>query len=479
MLRHLRENKDIHNIIELFKSNSIEKFKILENSSTTNSSVKFIARISNLILSISSTIKNIIKRLLIITTKVSSYSIQLNYFSKDLKSTSSKLRNSTDILLSSVQETNSALNEIANSSTANSEYISELSNKSNKISSHISTNANTLNKIAQVTQGLSTESRGMENDMKNLMTLVAEIQKLMDGINGIASQTNLLALNASIEAARAGEHGKGFSVVADEVKKLSETTTVQLNNMKNFVEKIEVASKESITSVTHTITSIDSMEIYTKDMSTIFEDTKKHVEEISNDIHTLASNMEEISASTEEVNSAMEVVSDNVSFINEESINIDSKAENIRNVRVGIDELDTEITELTKLSSNLTKHNYFSLSNHDFIEALDSAISAHGSWVKTLEYMSENMTLKPLQLDSNKCGFGHFYNSITPSNENILEIWKNIDVLHKDFHNLGHVVIDAIKNNDKPTALSTTKKAQDLSIKLISMLERIKSLAKN
>lgn len=479
MLKHLKENKDIQHIIELFKSNSIEKIKSLENSSTTSSNVKFIASLSSIILSISSPIKNIIKRLLIVTTKVSSYSIQLEYFSKDLKSTSSTLKNSTNILLSSVQETNSALNEIANSSTSNSEYINEISNKSSEISSHISTNATTLNKVVQVTQELSSESIGMENDMKNLMTLVGEIQKLMEGINGIASQTNLLALNASIEAARAGEHGKGFSVVADEVKKLSETTTVQLNDMKNFVEKIEAASKQSINSVSHTITSIDSMESYTKDMSDIFEDTTKHIEEISNDIYTLASNMEEISASTEEVNAAMEVIADNVSLINDASINIDSKAENIKNIGLGIDELDDEITELTKLSSNLTKDDHFSLSHHDFIEAVDSAISAHESWVKTLEYMSENMTLKPLQLNSNRCGFGHFYNSITPSNENILEIWKSIDVLHKDFHNLGHVAIDSIKKNNKSSALNTTKQAKDLSIKLISMLEKIKSLAKN
>ena len=58
-------------------------------------------------------------------------------------------------------------------------------------------------------------------------------------IENITSQTNLLALNASIEAARAGESGKGFSVVAEEIRKLSANTTLATKNIQELIENIQ------------------------------------------------------------------------------------------------------------------------------------------------------------------------------------------------------------------------------------------------
>lgn len=66
----------------------------------------------------------------------------------------------------------------------------------------------------------------------------ASINKITEDIQYISDQTNLLALNAAIEAARAGEHGRGFSVVAEEVRKLSDRTNQASNDITLIVGKV-------------------------------------------------------------------------------------------------------------------------------------------------------------------------------------------------------------------------------------------------
>jgi Methyl-accepting chemotaxis protein len=79
--------------------------------------------------------------------------------------------------------------------------------------------------------------------------IVEEIKIMSDTIKGIADQTNLLALNASIEASRAGEQGKGFSVVAEEVRKLAEQSTEAISNVENLVVQVrEVFDNLSVSS---------------------------------------------------------------------------------------------------------------------------------------------------------------------------------------------------------------------------------------
>jgi len=77
----------------------------------------------------------------------------------------------------------------------------------------------------------------IENILKNTST----INKITEDIQYISDQTNLLALNAAIEAARAGEHGRGFSVVAEEVRKLSDRTNQASNDITQIVGKVNNA----------------------------------------------------------------------------------------------------------------------------------------------------------------------------------------------------------------------------------------------
>ncbi|MFA5584640.1 MAG: methyl-accepting chemotaxis protein [Bacteriovoracaceae bacterium] len=95
----------------------------------------------------------------------------------------------------------------------------------------------------------NTEREAIEASLKKSEETLVEIIQQLKVIEDIASKTDLLALNASIEAARVGKSGKGFTVVADEVSKLSEKTQRALTSISVTIEKLDRELKNVSSSI--------------------------------------------------------------------------------------------------------------------------------------------------------------------------------------------------------------------------------------
>ena len=169
----------------------------------------------------------------------------------------------------------------------------------------------------------------LENVGARVNQMAAQSKMLIQANNMIAqvaSQTNLLAMNAAIEAAHAGEAGRGFSVVADEIRKLAETSATQSKNIYNELKEIS-GSIDDVVGLSH--------------------EAQNSFEAIVNQLNVTDSIMNQIDNAMTEQSAASTQILEALADMRGQSVSVNEKSVNLRK---GIEDVQNNMSVVSQVS---------------------------------------------------------------------------------------------------------------------------------
>jgi len=281
------------------------------------------------------------------------------------------LLGASDEMSSSAQEINAAVQEVANAATEQSSDLMNVKtsldnfvDSLDQITSSINDVNSNIHNISKMAEDSNSKLKFLFDSIKNvnesfdtvrtkvvqLDNHVEEVSGITNIINSIADQTDLLALNAAIESARAGEVGRGFSVVADEIRKLAEQSKTSASNISGLITNI---NKEAQVAVKTTELGKDSL----NNQSALIEDSIKSFALIFKAINAILPRVDNINKSIANINVEKDLIISktlDISGVSEENAaSAEEIAASIQQINASFSDVATSAQTLSNLTNSM------------------------------------------------------------------------------------------------------------------------------
>ena len=282
---------------------------------------------------------------------------------------------SVEMTASSVTESSNKIDALEKMIETQAAGVAEASAAVEEMIGNIASVNNSMDKMAEsfteLTQSVS-EGTKLQNDVNERIHQIEKqsimLQSANKAIASIASQTNLLAMNAAIEAAHAGDAGRGFSVVADEIRKLSETSSAQSRTIGQQLKEI--------------LETIHSMVVASSRSGEAFNKVTERIGDTDELVQQINGAMQEQNEGSRQINSALQSMNDTTVYVRRSSEELSesnrtvlSQMENLRNVTdkmiSRMDEMNTGARKIGETENALKK---FSVQMEESISEIGSQI---------------------------------------------------------------------------------------------------------